>query len=190
MSGAAMPSALARYRPLWLIVALLALPFAIAAGLYLWGWHPDHAGNHGELLAPPRVLPTLTDSTGRPTQLDGHWTLVVAGSGPCDDACRRWVVSARQVHVALYKQMPRVRRAWLTDLPAPDPAPLVALQPDLVTLRAPDPGARAAFDLGEPGHRVFVVDPAGRVILRYAPDADPRGILKDLERLLRYAWAG
>ena len=49
---------------------------------------------------------------------------------------------------------------------------------------------RARFALGQAGHRVYVLDPAGRIILRYAPDADPRGILKDMERLLRYAWAG
>ena len=50
--------------------------------------------------------------------------------------------------------------------------------------------ARTAFDLSRSGHRVYVIDPMGQIILRYAPDADPRGILKDMERLLRYAWAG
>lgn len=179
-----------RYRTLWLIVALLALPFAVGAGLYFWGWHPDRAGNHGDLLTPPRPLPTLTDAAGAPIHLDGHWTLVVAGSGPCDAACQQWIVSTRQVHVALYKQMPRVRRAWLTNLPAPDAAPLTALQPDLIALSAPGADARAAFDLSRPGHRIFVVDPQGRIILRYAADADPRGILKDMDHLLRYAWAG
>ena len=59
----------------------------------------------------------------------------------------------------------------------------------LTTLTA-DAASRAAFDLESGGHRVYVVDPEDRIILRYASDADPRGILKDMERLLRYAWAG
>lgn len=188
MSTTSLPTP--RYRTLWLIVALLALPFAVGAGLYFWGWHPDRAGNHGALLTPPRALPALTDASGTPVRLKDYWTLVVAGSGPCDASCRQWVVATRQVHVALYKQMPRVHRAWLTDLAAPDSTPLLALQPDLLTLTAPGADARAAFDLNQPGHRVFVVDPQGRIILRYAADADPRGMLKDMERLLRYAWAG
>ena len=50
--------------------------------------------------------------------------------------------------------------------------------------------AAGAFDLTTAGHRVFVVDPLGQIILRYATDADPKDILKDMDRLLRYAWAG
>ncbi len=115
---------------------------------------------------------------------------MIAGSGPCDEACRKWIVLTRQVHVALYKQMSRVQRTWLTDQPTPDDAALLALKPDLHTAVAADAPSRAAFDLGSSGYRVYVVDPQDRIILRYAPDADPQGILKDMERLLRYAWAG
>lgn len=184
---------LTRYRPLLLILALLILPFIIGGGLYAWGWRPAQASSHGELITPPRELPPLFDATG--TRLDkaafnDHWSLVVAGAGPCEAACKKWIVATRQIHVALYKQMSRVQRSWLTDQSAPDSAALLALQPDLQTLVATDSVARSAFDLDAAGHRVYVLDPTGRIILRYAPDTDPRGILKDMERLLRYAWAG
>ena len=182
-----------RYRPLLLILALLLLPFAIGGGLYTWGWRPDKSGNHGELLNPARPLPPLSDATGQalaPADFNDHWSLVVAGSGPCGEACLQWIVATRQVHVALYKQMSRVQRVWLTDLATPDAAPLLAIQPDLHAAIATGAAARAAFDLDGAGHRVYVVDPMGRIILRYAPDANPRDILKDMERLLRYAWAG
>jgi cytochrome oxidase Cu insertion factor (SCO1/SenC/PrrC family) len=86
--------------------------------------------------------------------------------------------------------MSRVQRSWLTDEATPDIAPLAALQPDLHTAVATDATARTAFDLDTAGHRVYVVDPTGRIILRYPADAEPRDILKDMERLLRYAWAG
>lgn len=184
---------MSRYRPLFLVIALLALPFIVAASLYAIGWHPDKAGNHGELLDPPRPLPALAGPHGEPlnkASLEGHWNLVVAGPGPCDEACRHWIVATRQIHVALYKQMSRVQRTWLTDQAAPDSAPLTALQPDLHAAVAGSSAARAAFDLDAGGHRVYVVDPQGRIILRYPADAPPRDILKDMERLLRYAWAG
>ncbi|WP_374247099.1 hypothetical protein [Zoogloea sp.] len=190
----AMPaSPLARYRPLLLVVALLILPFAIGGGLYAWGWRPAGAASHGELLTPSRPVPALADTAGKPVgkaAFENHWTIIVAGSGPCEAACRQWIAATRQVHVALYKQMPRVQRAWVTDRPGADPAPLLAIQPDLHPLVATGADAAAAFDLGTAGHRVFVVDPLGQIILRYAPDADPKAVLKDMDRLLRYAWAG
>ena len=190
----AMPaSPFARYRPLLLVVALLILPFAIGGGLYAWGWRPAGAASHGELLTPPRPVPALADTAGKPVgkaAFENHWTIIVAGSGPCEAACRQWIAATRQVHVALYKQMPRVQRAWVTDRPGADPAPLLAIQPDLHPLVATGADAAAAFDLGTAGHRVFVVDPLGQIILRYAPDADPKAVLKDMDRLLRYAWAG
>ena len=180
-------------RTLLLVLGLLLLPFLTGAGLYAFGWRPTTAGNKGELLEPPRPVPALLGADGKAAPMadfEGQWNLVVAGAGPCDAPCRQWLVQARQVHVALYKQMSRVHRAWLSDQPQPDTAPLLALQPDLRTLVAADAAARSAFDLDSPGHRVYVIDPQGRIILRYAPDAEPRGILKDMERLLRYAWAG
>ncbi|WP_374476049.1 hypothetical protein [Zoogloea sp.] len=179
-------------RTLVLVLGLLLLPFAVAGTLYAVGWHPAGTGNHGELLSPPRALPPLLDAKGEPLagSTTPRWRLVVAGAGPCDEACRRWIVLTRQVHVALYKQMSRVERTWLTDQAKPDDAALLTLQPDLRTAVAADSASRDAFDLQSSGHRVYVVDPEDRIILRYAPDADPRGILKDMERLLRYAWAG
>ena len=179
--------------PLLLLLTLFLLPLAIGGGLYAYGWHPSKPGNHGEILSPPRPLPPLADASGKllgKADFDGHWSLVVAGAGPCDAACKQWIVATRQVHVALYKQMGRVQRTWLSDQPMPDSAPLLAIQPDLHTAVAGSEAARAAFDLSTSGHRVYVVDPMGQIILRYAPDADPRGILKDMERLLRFAWAG
>jgi hypothetical protein len=38
------------------------------------------------------------------------------------------------------------------------------------------------------GQVVYVVDPLGNVMMRYADPADMRGVLKDLERLLKYSW--
>ena len=132
-------------RTLALVLGLLLLPFVVAASLYAVGWHPDSAGNHGELLSPPRDLPPLVDARGAPLVRSAapHWRLVVAGAGPCDDACRKWIVLTRQVHVALYKQMSRVERTWLTDQANPNDAALLTLQPDLHTAVAADAASRA-----------------------------------------------
>ena len=108
----------------------------------------------------------------------------------------RHLIDSQRVIVLTCRIMHRFRPCRVartvreSDQRPPDDAPLLALQPDLHTAVATDAAARTAFDLDTAGHRVYVVDPTGRIILRYPADAEPRDILKDMERLLRYAWAG
>ncbi|HRH73900.1 MAG TPA: hypothetical protein PLM62_12445, partial [Zoogloea sp.] len=70
-------------RTLALVLGLLLLPFVVAASLYAVGWHPDSAGNHGELLFPPRHPPTLLDASRAPLAPCSfpHRRPVVAGAG-------------------------------------------------------------------------------------------------------------
>lgn len=179
---------------LLLVVALLALPFVIAAGLYFVGWQPSRTANHGQLLNPPLPLPAdglrLPDGQKLATaDLNGKWLLVLSGSGPCDASCARRIDEMRRIQVSLDKQMGRVRRVVLTDL-ASDPELAAALQrqPDLVLATAPDgwlPGAGSRT-----GYRLHIVDPQGKLILEYPEDAEAKGIRADLDRLLKFAWTG
>lgn len=166
-----------------LIVGLLALPFVIAAALYFGGWHPARVTQHGQLINPPRPLPAeILRSTKKNAE---KWQLVLHVRGPCAAECLRRLDEMRRVHVALYKNMGRLGRALLTEH-ADDPAlPGVrASQPDLLLLSAP-PGTLA--DIADP---LLLVDPQGRIIMTYAPDASPQGLRADLDRLLKYAWNG
>jgi hypothetical protein len=38
--------------------------------------------------------------------------------------------------------------------------------------------------------RVYLVDPLGNLMMYYLPDANPRGMIKDLHRLLKYSRIG
>lgn len=166
-----------------LIVALLALPFALGAGLYFGGWHPTRTSHHGHLLTPPIQLPApFPRSTGKNAE---KWKLVLHVRGPCAADCVSRLDEMRRIHVALYKNMGRLGRAVLTDQPD-DPALLAlrASQPDLLVLSAPS-GALA--EIADP---VLLVDPQGQVIMTYPADASPQGMRADLDRLLKYAWTG
>lgn len=172
------------------IASLLALPVVAATTLYFAGWRPGGAPN-GELLQPPRKLvASLSSADGRSVALaPDHWHLIIAGSGPCNDECVHLLDEARRIHVALYKQMPHVDRVWVTDSlrdRGDDLNRLRQLQPDLIAAQMrPTPGSD--FDLDQPGHRIYLMDPNGRVVMRYRADANPKGVLKDMERLLRYS---
>lgn len=174
-----------------LIVGLLALPFAIAAGLYFAGWQPRTA-QHGELLAPPQPLPASgllrADGQALPTaELHGKWLLALSLDGPCDDGCRHRIDEMRRIQVSLNKDMGRLRRLVL-GRPGADPglAAAAGQQPDLLTAVAP------AGWLGDarPGPRLHIIDPLGRRVMDYPATAEAKDVRADLLRLLKFAWSG
>jgi hypothetical protein len=97
---------------------------------------------------------------------------------------------SRRIHVALYKDMPRVQRVWLADDAADSPANVTLASrltdrfPDLVLIHDPK------FSTHTAAPALYVVDPSGRPVLRYGQDADPRDVLNDLKRLLKTSWLG
>lgn len=93
----------------------------------------------------------------------GRWSLVLLGAGDCDVACAARLDELRRVRVSLAKEMHRTQH-----------------------LRAGPPPALADLPAGT----VLVVDPDGRAMMRYSPDAAAKGMRADLERLLKYSWTG
>lgn len=192
MSATAHAPAPGQSRLIWLLLALFMLPVAISLLLYFAGWRPGATANHGELLAASALSHAgLRDEQGRAIDADtlrGHWLLVLADAGPCAEVCQARLDETRRVHVALNKNMARVKRVWLAA--ATDPA-LTALRrryPDLLAAQPFDAPWREL--LPATGTRVFVIDPEGRPVLRYAEPLDARGLLKDMERLLKLSWLG
>lgn len=174
------------------VVGTLALPFGLGAGMHVWGWHPATGGAHGRLIEPPRALPSagLVAADGAPlatAMLHGHWWLLLVGHGPCGDDCMARADEMRRIHVALNRDMPRLKRMLLTDAPAEGTAALRAAQPDLLVARG-NAAWNEALETRE--LRYFLVDPQARVMMRYPADAAPAGIHEDLARLLRHSAAG
>ena len=188
----ALPSSKPAHRTLWLLAAVFVLPFVVGTGLFWSGWRPAKFVNHGELLQPPRLLPEsgLTHADGRslPTsELRGKWLLVMPVDQPCDATCQQNLQQMRQVHIALNKEQSRLQRVFISSV-ASDPA-LKKMQqdlPDVVVASTTNKDWRKALDSN--GQTIYVVDPLGNIMMRYTDPADMRGVLKDLERLLKYSW--
>ncbi|MBS1226987.1 MAG: hypothetical protein H6R17_264 [Proteobacteria bacterium] len=174
---------------LWLVVVFL-LPFVVGSGLFWLDWRPTRYANHGELLQPPRALPATglrrIDGSSLPSgELRGKWLLVVPAQRTCDEACAATQQQLAQVQLALNQNQGRVQRVLVVS--GSDPQNLAKLQrrfPDL--LIAGQPSEAGAFDGRAAG--LYVADPQARLILRYGDPTDMRGVLKDLERLLKYSW--
>ena len=183
-----------------LLAALFFLPFAIGSGLFWLDWRPEIYGNHGELLQPPRTLPAnglyRVDGSPLPTpELLGKWLLVLPVKGSCNATCQINLQQMLQVHVALNKEQSRLQRVLIVgDVSdtANEPT-MVALQrlfPGLLVAAVHANVAGEAWQgaLMDRGQDVFIVDPLGNVMMRYADPSDMRGVLKDLLRLLKYSW--
>ncbi len=184
------------------LAALFFVPLLLAFWLYYGtSWRPAGGAQHGELIDPARPLPSagLARADGTRTEADflrGDWQLVYVGGGACAPPCREALVKARQVRLALDKDVNRVRRVFLYSGAAPDLEYLASEHPDLVAASVDDEAGRtvlAAFPPDPPplsaGH-LYIVDPLGNLMMRYPADASPRAILTDLERLLRLSHIG
>lgn len=180
-----------------LVLALLFLgPLALAWFLYfgLPELRPPESVSHGALIQPPVPLPALEGSDG--PLLREAWTLVHIGAAPCDEPCREALHDTRQVHRALGRRYDRVRRLYFQAGSDEIPPDLRAQHPELTVVRI-DPQHSALLDAfpaegGAPldARRTYIVDPLGNLMMSYPPDADPGGLLDDLERLLRLSHIG
>lgn len=192
-----------RQRRLLIGVALMFFaPLGLSFYLYYGPgtWRPGGRVNAGELIEPPRPLPALKlpllDSGATdPRFLNGKWTFLYVQHGHCDDECLRHLYDTRQVRLALDREMNRVQRVFIADSDCCDMQGLQAAHPDLIAIRASAadepllallPSRTGALN----SHRTYLIDPLGNLMMFYAADAKPKGMLEDMKRLLRLSSVG
>lgn len=184
------------------IIALFLLP-PIAAWI-AWNYLGEHGvtgtTNNGTLITParPLQLEQVLMADGKPIARDeftGRWFYVVYGKNGCDQQCLKQLYVTRQARIAINKDMQRVRRLLVLDA-APDEslaAKLATEHQDLLVAAGASEQFRASFrgenfDTG--GSQFFLVDPLGNLMMFYPADAEPRGVLRDLQKLLKVSQVG
>jgi hypothetical protein len=165
-----------------LLVGLACVaPVILATLAYFLNWGTGGTGNYGELI-PPRVV--AGEALER---LRGKWVLVTFDQAACDAYCEKKLYFMRQTRRAQGKEQLRVERLWLvTDAGRPAAELLQAIEGTHV---APAAEAGKAFP-GNAADHIYLVDPVGNLMLRFPRDPDPKRIIKDLNRLLKYSRIG
>jgi hypothetical protein len=188
-------------RTLALLAALFLVPLALAFFTYYGSsWRPTRTVNHGRLISPPQVLPpvslpqVLPAPAGAPPALfRAQWSLVYVGSGACDADCREGLFVMRAARLGLNNDMTRVAQVFLVTGDCCAREYLAHEHPGVRVLDAQGMAAAAllrAFPAPERAHTLFVVDPLGNLMMRYDARQNSRGLLEDLQKLLRLSHIG
>lgn len=179
-------------RMLLIIVAIFLVPMLIAAAMRFMDVHPAATRQKGELLDPPgdlrrASLRQLDGATYPWAPVERRWRILVPAPAVCGDACEKVARDIDTVWQLMSKDADRVDVLWWCGAAGPCAWPATVPPPATLRLIAHDAGLRARLpkvDAAE-GMPVYVVDPNGFVILRYAPGADLAGLRSDLSRLLK-----
>lgn len=178
-------------RTLLLVVFAVAMPAVLSAILYSTDWRPSGRSlARGELMQPVRPLPA-TPGIGQ-----GTWQLLTLAETSCSASCQQALFATQTARLMLGKDMRRVERVLLVRaVPA---AEIDALRERFSGQRVYHVPAESYQNLHrfmldterEASGWIFLIDPAGNFVLRYAPGSDPRSLHKDLGRLLRLSQIG
>jgi len=176
-----------------LLAALFVAPIAASFFAYYF-LRLEPTANYGELLLPPatiaeHALVRADGSAFRFSEMKDRWILVASGPGQCAGECIAKVHAMRQVRLALGRNASRVARVFVVDDVATPDRTAFAPQEDLVIAVTPrglllPPGAA-----NDRAH-IYLVDPRGNVMMRWPANPQLRGMLKDLERLLKASQIG
>ncbi|HET9397149.1 MAG TPA: hypothetical protein VFO36_13965 [Nitrospiraceae bacterium] len=122
--------------------------------------------------------------------------MVFIGDGACDIRCREALTLMRQSRLALNDDMTRVQRVFLVTGNCCDSNYLEQEQRGLLLGRIETPEARTWLEIfpdaaraGQPG-RIYLVDPLGKLMMKYEPDAPQKALLDDLKKLLKLSHIG
>lgn len=190
------PRALRRARlKLVLILAMVFVPLSLATIMYVYFPHlaPSRTTNEGAFLDPMVQMETLQVEGFKPEK----WTLIFVGDGHCDATCRERMYMARQVHMALGKDVNRVHRAYLyTDaVMTPDFVKYIeSTHPGLETFAAEanqlNQVLGASIGNAKLTDLVLLMDPLGNLVFFYSPEKVGKPLQKDLKHLLKRSRIG
>jgi cytochrome oxidase Cu insertion factor (SCO1/SenC/PrrC family) len=173
----------------WMLIALFLLFFGSVFGagvLRFSGWQPASLRNHGQLLQPAidarAIVPQLADGGEYHWNPNERiWRIVLAPPADCTDDCMRLAQDLDKVWRLFGHNADDVQILWIGEPPAGAPRP-----DSLRVLRAGDALAGVLPGHDDPaGVPVYVIDPNGFVVLRYAPGFDPAGLRSDVSKLLK-----
>ena len=180
-----------------MMLIFFVVPIIAVVLMFKYDFKPTGT-SRGELMVPPRLLETTTtlkNSDGQDSSRfwSEKWTMVYVAD-VCEANCMAKLRDMRQIHVSMYKDIPRTQRVLVTTMQ--DVTAIKKDFPDLNVINQTTADISAlsqqfnvANEVAMQSNRLYFVDPLGHIMMSYPADTAAADIRKDLARLLRYSWA-
>lgn len=176
---------------LFALLAVFLLPILVAAIINFSGRRPAPTRQHGQLLQPPldlgAVQPRLIDGSVYAWEPTARiWRIVVAPPANCTTECTKLAHDLDTVWRLFGRNADRVHVLWICNARDCKP-PRDVLSPAVLRVLEANPAFHdrlPGVDVAD-GVPVYVIDPNGFLVLRYAPGFDPGGLRADMARLLK-----
>lgn len=181
-------------RQFLMVASLFIVPVVTAIVLYRSvDWRPV-VNAQGTLIDPPRTLViaglALADGSNAPSDaFEGRWSVIRPVTGDCGARERALVEELGRVRLALDKDADRVRRIVVHDGGCAA-AELDSGESDLQVYSATVDFFAQVPPSVDGAAGIYIVDPHGNLMMSYPASGSARGLLKDLERLLRLSSIG
>ena len=190
------------------MLALMAIYAAPLLAAWLWlGYVRNNEGAgvsvNGELISPAVPIEefNLVDGTGNSwglPQVKEVWSMVYFAASDCGEVCEQSLYNMRQVRLSTGRRMDRVQRVLVTPHVEEMDSLLKQANEGLAVVGGTADqinGFRqqiidAQARMAECRDCIYLLDPFGNVMLRFAPDLDPKKILKDIKHLLKVSRIG
>lgn len=142
--------------------------------------------NHGELLKPMLAIDSLqlvNSSKQKITRNTLHrtWGLIYFSNQSCTELCQQNLYKMQQVRLALGAKQNKLQCFIATPNSFRDPKLEEVLKnnyPTIQNIIVTKENPNIQFQ------SLYLVDPMGNIMMRYDENAEPKGILKDLKRLI------
>ena len=187
-----------RLKFMGLILVFLSPFIAGWMALYVFKVRPD-SNQYGTLVQPvkPLSFPALSAHDGR--KLDAEfwkkWTFVVIANDGCQQQCQQNMYYLRQMRIALGRDIDRMQNVLaVPDKLSDEMQAKLGEYPALTVVSDAPPALLQLFDL--PGLDIgsspmlYLIDPAGNLMMTYAAENKPKSVLSDLQRLLKNSQIG
>ena len=190
-------------------LVLLAMAFIVPLMVaYVAFLNMDSTGrtkNRGDLIVPARPIEHFSlkrvDGTAYTLEhLKGKWTLIYVGGTKCEQACEQALYKIRQSRLAQNEEIPRVQRLMIVvgEEPAASLKRILTEHKGMDVIVGKSDAVNkllGPFELdGRPAaleaNRVYISDPLGNLMMSYPDKFDPRGLIKDLQHLLKVSQIG
>jgi cytochrome oxidase Cu insertion factor (SCO1/SenC/PrrC family) len=194
-------------RQLLLLMAFFAAPIVLAIIMYntVPEGGPSKTKNYGDLITPARPLNdvALVSESGKDykfSDMKKTWIMIYIGASECDKTCADALYKMRQSRLAQRGEHLRIKRLYISTSGKAKASLQKVLKehPGLEVVSGSTSEINSVlsqFKLenkasAKTANRLYLVDPFGNLMMSYERDFDAKGLIKDVELLLKISRIG